>query len=112
MWAEVVRLGLPRLLLSSVPYAMAVDQLMTHAGYSEVFDIGTGTTLGYALTPSQEAYATFQESTDGGTTWSDTSEAVLKEPESSIVPDQSPNTQYRVKLFGGVGTLRVQFDAS
>jgi len=91
---------------------MAVDQLMTHAGYSEVFDIGAGTSISYAFTPTQEAYVAFQQSTDGGATWTTTVEDILKELDSAIAPGQAPNTQYRVKLFGGVGTLRVQFDAA
>ena len=92
---------------------MAVDQLMTFAGYSEVFNIGTDTQLDFQLTPTQEAYVSFQSSTDGGTTWSDGgSQAVLEAPDSGAIPGQAANTQYRIYFFGGIGTLHVQFDST
>ena len=91
---------------------MAVDQLMTYAGVSEVFDNGTDTQLDYSFTPTQEAYVEFQNSTDAGVTWNTTSTDILKAPEALAVPGQAPNTQYRVRFYGGVGTLRVQFDST
>lgn len=91
---------------------MAVDQLMTYSGTSEVFDIITDTQLDYSLTPTNEAYVEFQESTDGGTTWVTTSTDILKSVDSGAVPGQAPNTQYRIQYFGGIGYLRVQFDST
>jgi len=91
---------------------MAVDQLMTFAGISEVYDIGTDTQIDYSVTPTQEAYVEFQSSTDAGVTWTTTSTDILKSTEAFSVPGQAANTQYRIRLFGGVGTLRVQLDST
>jgi hypothetical protein len=91
---------------------MAVDQLMTYAGVSEVYDIGTDTQIDYMLAPSQEAYVEYQTSTDAGATWATTSTRLLTAPIAFSLVGQAPNTQYRVRLYGGVGTLLVQLDST
>ena len=91
---------------------MAVNQLMTYAGVSEVYDIGTDTQIDYAVAPSQEAYVEWQTSVDAGATWVTSTSEILKTAVTFSTIGQAPNTQYRIRFYGGVGTLRVQLDST
>jgi hypothetical protein len=90
---------------------MAFDQLMSFAGYSGVFDNGANTIVNYQLTPSEKAYLVTQHSDDGGTTWVNVQEEILKTQDSRFMSDQPANRLYRVKFYGGIGTLGVHFDS-
>ena len=85
-----------------------VTQVMTFAGISQEFDIGTFTEFAYKLTPTQEAYVQTERSLDGGATWTVIGEHIVKFEITVFKPDEQPNSRYRVRFFGGVGSLKVE----
>jgi len=88
-----------------------MQQLMTYAGTSEVYNMLTDTQFQYQLTPSNEAYIQIEQSDDGGTTWTARPFEVIKSAAAAIEGAQPANRLYRVKLYGGIGTLDVILDS-
>ena len=88
-----------------------MQQLMTYAGTSEVYDILTDTQFQYQLTPSNEAYVQIEESDDAGVTWNARPSQFIREPAFAIDGAQPANRLYRVRFYGGIGTLDVILDS-
>ncbi len=86
----------------TLPFAMA----------STAVNVGSDTRATTTITPSNEAYAVIQTSTDAGATYANASTPALYRSETDVVlTGLAANTRVRARFFGGCGTCTVDIVA-